>query len=66
MYTPDEQIAAATYTLPIETTAGVGGEAMMSGVARIGLVGRKGEAWDVPLLEFHWELRSEKVPAPRF
>jgi hypothetical protein len=36
---------------------------MMSGVARIGLVGRKGEAWDVPLLEFHWELLSEKVPA---
>ena len=41
MYTPDEQIAAATYTLPIETMAGIGGEATMSGVACIGLVGRK-------------------------
>jgi hypothetical protein len=30
MYTPDEQIAAATYTLPVETVAGVGGETMMS------------------------------------
>ena len=29
-------------------------------------VGRKGDAWDVPLLEFHWQLISEKVPAPRF
>ena len=66
MYTPDEQIAAATYTLPIESVAGLGGEAKLSGVARIPLVGRKGDAWDVPLLEFHWQLISEKVPAPRF